>query len=428
MMALTFTFMTDAHYVAWMVIATWLYVRGLRGNTTHPRWLILGSVAAACALLVRQHGALIPISVAIVLVLGKGRRLAPILPATAIPFVALLTSSVWLTQFNGSLLGLNVFYGDIAAAGLFGVLGSLPRLAVIEAMYVGLFVLPIACAAIWVVPRQLRGLSPAARWAVVAWAALVVIGGLVWWLISSYLMPYVGQFVTPTGLGPEDLVAARPPWLGLRVRTALTVACAIASVATGVLIARRLTESRHLMQGPLGIILSIAALQVAGTVPTSAHFIHGGGTLDRYLLPLLPFCIVLLVWSLVSLRAPILVACVALAVSGAWSVAGTRDHLVFLDSVWSLAYEAEAMGIPATQIDAGAGWDGFNVYTAPPDRPPAPRTPNGPWWTQYFAPADDSTYVVAGGLVPGRTVIVETGYWSWLHQRELPLYLLKSGA
>jgi hypothetical protein len=240
-------------------------------------------------------------------------------------------------------------------------------------------------------------------------------------------MPYVGQFVTPTGIGPEDLVAARPVLLGQPVRIGLTLACAIAAIVAGAFIARRLGASRSPIQGPLGIVLSIGALQVAGTVPPSVHFISWGGTLDRYLLPLVPFCIVILVWSLATVRPPLLVACVALIVSGAWSVGGTRDHLVFLDSVWSLAHEVQAMGIPTTQLDAGAGWDGFNLYTAPPDRSPPPRTPNPPWWATIFAPATDTTYVIAGGLVPGRTVIVETHYWSWLQQRELPLYLLKAG-
>lgn len=428
MLALTFTFMTDPHYVGWMVIATWLYARGLRDNAVHPRWLILGSVAATCALLIRQEGVLIPVGVAMVLLLGHNRRLAPILQVVGIPGIALLVFSVWLRQVNGMPWGLSLFWSDIEAAGPAGILTLVPRLAVIEALYAGLFVLPIACAAIWVAPRLRDGFSPTAIWGAAAWTALVVVGALGKWLINSDTMPYVGQFITPTGLGPEDLVAARPILLGQPVRIGLTLACAIAAILAGAFITRRLAASRSLLQGPLGVVLAIGALQIAGTVPPSVHFIGWAGTLDRYLLPLVPFCIVVLVWSLATVRAPLLVACAALVVSGAWAVAGTRDHLVFLDSVWSLAQEAQATGIAATQLDAGAGWDGYTMYTAPPDTLPPPRTPNPQWWVALFAPETDSTYVVAGGLVPGRAVVTETHYWSWLQQRDLPLYLLKGGA
>ena len=72
-------------------------------------------------------------------------------------------------------------------------------------------------------------------------------------------------------------------------------------------------------------------------VPPSVHFIGWGGTLDRYLLPLLPFSVLLLLWALRGQRLVLPLAWLAVVVLGGWSVAGTRDHLVWLSSVWSLA-------------------------------------------------------------------------------------------
>jgi len=169
----------------------------------------------------------------------------------------------------------------------------------------------------------------------------------------------------------------------------------------------------------------VAAGQWLGVVPPSVHFIGWGGTLDRYLLPLLPFSLLLLLWALRGQRLVLPLAWLVVVVLGGWSVAGTRDHLVWLQGVWSLADEATGLGIAATHLDAGAGWDGAHLYVAPPSPSLLPRTEDGPWWTELFAPRTDSSYVVAGDRLPGYSVVLERGYWSWLQRRWLPLYLLR---
>jgi hypothetical protein len=419
------------------------------------------------------------------------------------------------------------------------------------------------------VSRGTADLLPGWRvWALLGWAIVVVGGALSYWLDGQKAMPYVGQFVTPTGIGPEDLIAARPLLMQPFERVALTAACGAASiVAAGVLLrwrcigcatavvppaavttarpvaanggtvtvesltsagsvtpsrapagahtaamavpaattdaAARAAEPRpcaavapgrgQAMRSPVAatanrllaangaamasevmtsagrvaangaataavvVVAAVAVGQVVGTIPPSVHFISWGGTLDRYLLPLLPFCVVLLlaawpgasaelprasaVWPDASAsavlpspstnlvvrgaRTSLWLASAAVFVMGVWSVAGTRDHLAFLDGVWSLAYEANALGIDNLRLDAGSGWDGFRDYAAPPDLAVPPRTPDPPWWAELFAPRMDSSYVIAGQALPGYTVVTQGGYVSWLRHEWMPLYLLR---
>jgi len=428
-LSLAYTFMTDPHYVSLMLIATWLYVRGLRTARRQRSYLIAGSVVAACAVLVRQQAVLVPAGVVLALLLG--RQLSPprrgfslLVQVCAVPALTSVAFSAWLRYVDGTPWALRLFWKDIMVAGWSGVAGLMPRLAVIESVYLGFFVLPIALAMLPRLPWLGRGL---ARWTggvVLAWTGLVVVGTSVYWL-KGMTMPYVWQFVTTTGIGPEDLIAARPELLDLPIRVGLTIACGLTSILLGLALAQRIRLVHGFFASGPGILAGVAAGQVAGAVPASIHFIGWGGTLDRYLLPLLPCALLLLLWAVRIARAARPLAWLGVLAMAIFAIGGTRDHLVFLDSVWSLAREANQTGIPNTRLDAGAGWDGFQLYERPPGSDNESLTPNPPWWAQQYAPATDSSYIVAGAAVPGYYVVLERSYWSWLHRRALPLYLLR---
>src|SRR5215207_8995737 len=72
---LAFTFMTDAHFMALLVIATWLYAKALAPELEEVdgRLLVAGSGVAALAFLIRQQG--IAIAPAVLLFLLLSRRL-----------------------------------------------------------------------------------------------------------------------------------------------------------------------------------------------------------------------------------------------------------------------------------------------------------------------------------------------------------------
>jgi hypothetical protein len=51
---LAFTFMSDVQFLGWLLLSLWLYVRGLRQQNAWS--MVLGSLAAACAIATRQFG------------------------------------------------------------------------------------------------------------------------------------------------------------------------------------------------------------------------------------------------------------------------------------------------------------------------------------------------------------------------------------
>ncbi len=428
-LSLAYTFMTDPHFTSLLVISVWLYVRGLKRESVDPRYMLAGSIVAACALLVRQQGVLLPAGVAAALVLSRrltlSRRGLLLLAQTcAIPAVITLGYAGWLRFFHGVPWAMRLFRDEIARAGWTGIAGLVPRLMVIEAMYLGLFVLPIAVAALPLIPRLRHDIGPRGQWALGAWAALVL-GGALAFSLRGLTMPYVGQFVTSTGLGPEDLLGARPTLLDTPLRVALTVACALAAVTLGLALTRHLGSSGASPRAAVGLLFGVGFGQVLGTLPPSAHFINWGGTLDRYLLPLLPLVIVLVLWALRDVRLSAPVAWIAVLAMSLYAVAGTRDHLVFQQAVWSLAREANQLGVPNTRLDAGAGWDGFHLYERPPSSTVIPHTPGRPWWLYLYAPKTDSSYIVAAAPLPQHAVVLERSYSSWLHGRPVSLYLLR---
>ncbi len=96
--------------------------------------------------------------------------------------------------------------------------------------------------------------------------------------------------------------------------------------------------------------------------------------------------ICLLLWAVRDLRIVQPVAWLIVAAFAAYSVAGTRDYLVYMDTVWRLGRDANAAGIANVNLDAGSGWDGYHLYTYGLDNGITKgRTKNGPWWVYFYA-------------------------------------------
>ena len=165
------------------------------------------------------------------------RGLALVLRICAIPAIVTLGFTYWLRFWHGVPWAMTLFVQEFVAAGVGGVAGLLPRLTVIEVVYLGFFVLPIALA---LLPSILVLWHQTERWSRVAalvWSAAALLG-TAWFWRDGLLMPYVGQFVTATGLGPEDLVAARPMLIDETFRQVWTIACVLASMVLGLAVAR----------------------------------------------------------------------------------------------------------------------------------------------------------------------------------------------
>jgi 4-amino-4-deoxy-L-arabinose transferase-like glycosyltransferase len=428
---LAFTFMTDAHFMALLVIATWLYARAIAPDGVDGRLLVAGSGVAALAFLTRQQGALIVPTVVLFLLLSRRLRFdrASVVLLAQLLAPPLLTAGgyyLWLRYGNDVPQVQSQFFREILDEGWSGTWWLLRRLTVVELMYLGLFTLPLMVAALPGVRGIARATSPRGWILFAAWQAILLVGVTALWARGA-LMPYVGQFFGSGGLGAPDIRGSRPILLGPEIRSALTVVCLIASLLLALIAARAVgAEHPSRERARAGLVLGIGLGQVLGVMPPSYHYIGwAAGSLDRYLLPLVPLAIALTLWALRGVRIALPLGWIVVAALALFSVAGTRDYLVFMRAVWTMGEEAVAAGVPLDRLDAGSGWDGYYLYEYGREHKIRSRTPKGgPWWVYFYAPATDSAYVVSGKPLPGHRVIRRQSYSSWLQQKPTDLYLL----
>jgi hypothetical protein len=468
---LAFTFMTDAHFMALLVIATWLYSKALNDSAeddgitiastasgTTParpqpkrfldrlrptpqsaawatiingRLIVAGSVVAGLAFLARQQGALIVPAVVLFLVLTRrlwfDRTSLVLLIQLAAPvLIAIGAYFLWLRYGNDVPRVQTQFLREILADGWSGTWWLLRRLTVVELMYLGFFTLPLMTAIIPFARHLMEGI-PRRGWLLfAAWQAVLLVGITAFWVRGAY-MPYIAQFFGSGGLGPPDVLGSRPILLGPDMRAVLTIVCFAASLLLALVAARAMGAAPSLERTRAGLVLAIGLGQVVGVMPPSYHYIGwASGSLDRYLLPLVPLAIALALWGLRDVRMALPLGWIVAAALAVFAVAGTRDYLVYMRAVWSMGEEAVAAGVPLDRLDAGSGWDGYHLYERGLETPIRSRTPKGgPWWVYFYAPATDSAYVVSGKPLPRHFVVARRPYSSWLQTRPTNLFLLR---
>ncbi|MDP9363859.1 MAG: hypothetical protein M3Q10_06480 [Chloroflexota bacterium] len=443
---LAFSFMTDPHFAALLTISSLGYVRGLRPGAPDRvgRWALAGgAVAVGAAFLVRQQGALIPLAVVLALLFARRlppdrRGLALSVRVAAVPALAVVGYYLWLSLVHGVPEWQSSFFRTVREAGWdeSRLLGQ--RMLVVELMYLGLFALPLVAAALPALGQLASSPSEVGWIAVAAWTGAVVAGLFAFLSLGRDippmpLMPYVPQYLGPTGLGPNDLYGGRRWLVGWGTLEWLTAVCAVSSVIFALAVCRHLGRSGaagmagrtrpDATRAGAGIVASILVWQGVGVLPPSFHFRDWILSVDRYLLPLLPLALCLGLWALRDARLAMPVAWVAVAALGAFAVAGTRDFLVFQRATWELARSATAIGIPVQRLDAGASWDGYHLYEYSRANGIPPQTPGGPWWTDLFAPAIESTYVVSTVPLLGYQVVAQVGYSTWLEDDPSELFL-----
>jgi 4-amino-4-deoxy-L-arabinose transferase-like glycosyltransferase len=438
---LAYTFMSDPFFTALLVVATYGYVRGLRRDRPDHAALLFGAVATACAFLVRQQGALIPAAVIVALLVQRRlhrdrESVRLVLWIVALPTIATAGYYLWLVFIYGVPHQQASFTHSVISAGWEQSLLLIGRMTFIEAMYVGLFTLPVALAALSAVNRIARVRAPVVWFTVLGWAVMLL-AGLMHFNSSDNRnnsgqpfmprMPYIAQYMGPNGLGPTDLLGGRDWIVSWQALDLLTALCVVASLLFVLTLVRQIPRpvSADPSRTSAGLVLAIALGQVAGVLPPSFHFRNWIISVDRYLLPLLPLALCLGFWALRGLRPSFGAAWVIVAMSALISIAGTRDFLEFQNATWQVARAAIEGGVPVTALDAGSSWDGYTLYDYSVAHHLAPQTPGGPWWTNIFAPATTSDYIVSTAPLDGYQEVGHQEVPNWLDPHPTFVYLLQ---
>jgi len=455
--SISYSFMSDAHFVGLLTISAYLYLRGLRPDRPSTTFVLLGAFVAGLAFLERQQGALIPLAVVTYLLLSG--RLRPnragvnlFAQVVAVPAAMTILYYLWFRFIHGIPKAQGDFLQKVVDTGVGGALLLAGRLAVIEAAYIGLFLLPLSLAALLTLPRLLRAMRPVGWAAFALWTAFIVGSGVVFWQ-SGRRMPYIPHYLAPYGLGSYDLRGGRPWLIEQRGMDLATIAAALGAVLVGLLLCvglstlwRRRTlpyasergsqinDETTAAHAGAGLTLALAFWQVVGVLPQSFTFQnwtfrgYNAPSLDRYLLPLLPLAIILVLWAIREVRVFLPAAWVLALGMAVCSIVGTRDFLVFHTAVWDLARQLNREGVPNTRIDAGAGWDGYYLYEySVANNITTPVA--APWWIGLFAPADTADYIIAGAprddFSDRYKPIGRVEYSTWLNPAPTYLYILR---
>jgi 4-amino-4-deoxy-L-arabinose transferase-like glycosyltransferase len=450
--ALAFTFMSDSYLVAGVIASAYCFVRAVNRGTPDSRWIELGSLFAGLTFLIRQQAVFIVLAVLVYLVVTGQLRAdrAGVVRAAQVLIPFALIAAAYLLWYH-------VIHGtppesaqvDVSeqwfSADPMDAFVLVRRLTFFEMMYASLFLLPLLAAAVPSVRACVRRMTRGGWIAVGAWC-LVILLGLVWFGSGNARMPYLSQFVGPSGIGPpNDVRGGRDPLLTPTGQDWLTLVTVLAAVVLALVVFSRLGHRTPGSPRGVGVVVALLAGQAVAVVVSSWPLHDTAISRDRYLLPLVPLVIALLLWAVREVKLVTPVAWAGIAVFAAIGIAGVHDFLTFQSTVWKTAASVHASGVPYKDIDGGAAWDAYRLYEYSYKKNVKLKPLTGltkkelrqlsklrlsendsdPWWIGYYAPATTSEYVVSAEPLLGHRVIGKRTWHSWFRQRDETVYLLR---
>ena len=428
--ALSHTFMTDVPFTALTVLAVLCAVKSTEFGSGRSWWR--GAALASLATLSRHVGVLLtPAFVvaapaerpsnarwahraAIILAPGLGALLA-----YAAVFGSSLDPRAWY-------LPVRVHLGQLARNPLAPMWN-----AVVLTLYLGLFTSPVSLA------RREAGLEPRPAallkgrgrpFRIALWSGAVATIAL---LATGRLIPVAqnGNVLVAQGIGPLTLrdmhILGLPhvtplPTLLWAVVTALAAFFGLVMLQRVVCAARGTTQSDSAL-APGGLQRKTKAALVAAAAALGVPFLLLGG-FDRYLLPLVPLAMLLMLgepeeqWNELEKRRPSLGSILAVGLLAVFSVASTHDYLSWNRARWQALSElTSARSVSARQIDGGFEFNGLSLYSQD-----YVREESKSWWW-----VEDDSYVVAFGTIPGYEEAGRYCYSKWLPPRSGEIVILR---
>ncbi len=397
---LSYTFMTDITFIAYVLAACICIIEGVRTGTN--AWLWGGSALIALAYLTRQLGVLVAVA-ALFYLWWAGRLNTKTVAATALlPALALVAFMVWERTQPAPLV--HYLVEDEIRKSLANpwaaLLGRAQRL-VWAATLLGWALLPVL-----VFPRKLLA-------ALLLYAGFVVLQVRSVWIAGS-MLPESGNVIDRTGFGMYDY-DSRPVW-NLQVWSFVAllgtffVASLLVSYGEHLLGWVRSRPWRNVRTADPAIMV-YATVTILGLLTIISPFMF-----DRYLLPVLPF-----------LMFPALRRLQAGANPGApvWRWAMVLPLLLFglvaqadfksrATARWEAAESLVAQGIPADHVVAGFEWMGWKYYERAAEYVRQHDSANTSSLIWPANAIEDPEYVVGERSLPDYDPIREVPYTAWL--------------
>jgi len=395
------TFMTDVPFTSFLILSLLFFVKGLRQDKMV--YIIQAFFFVLVATFVRQLGLLAACAFSFALVMKEQfsrRSLIFSAIAVALPVGIYLFYNHWLktqhdipVKYNEGIhrIKYNLFSKDHS------VIAYLLTQGMNIFLYTGFFIFPFVFRLNWSAVWQQRR-TPAFLVCTGVMTAVAV-----YCIINRHNIHVMGNVMNPFGLGTVELrdgglletgnLHKLPDFLW-------HLLCLAGIIGGGVLlwtIFHCLGNMKNIEPAVL-LLLSFFGLY--------CFVMLAAGTYDRYLLPLVPIGIVLLLATIPSSSFVFFrrYASILFLLAGAWfSIAGTANYLSWNRARWNaLHYLMDEKGIPYTHIDGGFAFNGYYGYTDADisrlkDHPGPDR--KSWWWVQ------DDQYLLAFGPIKGYSVL-----------------------
>jgi 4-amino-4-deoxy-L-arabinose transferase-like glycosyltransferase len=439
--ALAHTYMTEVPFLFFVTLGLAFYLAHIQNDKL---WFLVGCGAAlGYAFLIRQTAVFFIAPVFLALLAPRYRpgwadalRRAALFSLTTLLFVGIYF--FWLMGSGGPTPATRRKFELLAHIGFEQLVGNLFGLL----FYTSFMLLPLLS---WLLPtlhrlwKESTGLVRVLS--LIFWIVFSAFG-LCWFYLryshSDYLMskafharmPFLLNLLYDTGLGPLTLdptyYGPPPTPVYPRLWILVTLMVALGLVVLGLLLGlSRIWKRIH--QESARSLLFVGALSFLLIVVFEIIFSHvqEGGLFDRHILiavlPLLPVLGILERFGaqVAEVPSPKLrgATCLSLAALAYFSLTATHDYLQWNRIRWDFGTKLLAQRVDPLTVSAGFEFNGWHNYDTFRARGGIGRVYH--WWY------DKRVYLITMEPHPGYDVVEEREYFSWLHRRLIPLYVLK---
>jgi 4-amino-4-deoxy-L-arabinose transferase-like glycosyltransferase len=403
---LSFTFMTDISFLAFVLLTLLLLFKFLENDRLS--FLIGATVAATFSTLIRDVGVLLPAIFGVVLVLGNGlnkRTLAraPIPLAFALGAYVLYRSLVATTVGSPSIYDAKVrAILNVLDGGVDGLLLIVDRFHH-SVMYLGLFLAPFIVVQFTALWRKYDARRRGWWWSVAVCSAVF----LTWRMFAlGKMMPLSKNVLFNFGLGPPTLrdvgllhipnyyTAPKFLWFAVTI-VALAGACVALgffAVETYEGIRKRVWKTNDPGSAQLALVIGVV-IGYLGLISLSGLF-------DRYLIFLIPFCLLALhFWAPTHKqgvgKTAVAVSAILMIFPAVFAVGATHDYLSWNRARWAaINHLTKDQKVSPQRIDGGVEFNGWFLY----DKNYAREKDKSWWWVV------DDEFIVSFGPLPGYEV------------------------
>ncbi|MBI4056992.1 MAG: hypothetical protein HY399_05525 [Elusimicrobia bacterium] len=418
---LGFTFMTDVPYLCWMLLAFLLYLKS--EQTSMERWMVLGSLAASGAYLIRQIGVFIPLGYSLYLLLEKRLTTHRVLKLWGIPLLTVLVHQLWFHLVHGpTWASVNIVSGttlkhlsqpDVA-------FGDFIFRSLASSLMVGLMLFPFALGFLSDFRQFVRKKSSVQVPAITYFITVAYFLACVIFLAREGGMPHLENTLHRAGLGTLTVgggtfkTTGAWGWENLwMVLTGLALGCGLLGIAA---LTSTWSLARPLEKAALHIFLTSSLVQFFTAMAGLKFF-------DRYLLILLPAALLVLVICATRWHLVMPVAYGGVAILLLFSVLGVQDYLAWNRAKWEVAHQGVQQGIPAGEIANGFDWDGLWTYEKNMEtlKKIKPLKSIGEWeWQSLNA---YKAFTSFNSQVPGRQLLAKSPYRTPFSSQTQYIYL-----